>query len=181
LTFIQPTISEFLPYFNPYQQVLLCFLHNSYLGVFKELLRITLERIMDDDKKVKKSESKGKKKGRHGGLNRIREIQKKIIFFQNAFNRFHRKDVRIKPLLKSNGTLNITNWEGNDCIAFSHIAMLVFSSVLSPLNKLKTKRSKEAQKREKTLKTLEIWWAFFYCNESYLLQAKFSLFHRNLP
>jgi len=127
------------------------------LGVFKELLRITIERIMEDDKKNNaEKRKKGKQRKNAQNMRRVRDIQDQIIYFQTLFNKFHNADVKIKPLLKSNGTLNITNWDGNDMIAFSHIAMLVFSNVLCPKNPLNP-LSKKAKKKEKEWRTMEIW------------------------
>jgi len=144
-----------LDHFNPYTQALVCFLHNGYLGVFKELLRITLERIMRDDKKLNEEKNK-QKRVKVRNINRVREIKEQIVFLQTLFNKFHNEDVKIKPLLKANGKLNITNWDGNDFIAFSHIAMLVFSNVLSP-QKPENWLKKKAKINEKKLKTMEIW------------------------
>jgi len=100
---------------DPYTRTPNCFLHNTTLGLTKELVRITCEYLKEQDKEYYKRTKRKRK--------RFKKIDGIIEQVQSEFRRFHCTDVRLRPIMGQNGKK--CPWEGNECRSFHHIALIV--------------------------------------------------------
>jgi len=104
-----------------------CFLHNITLGIEKELIRISVEFLLEKDQEYNDIN--------HARRNRVRQLEENMHKVQMEFNRFHNMDPFIRPILGPSGKCNVSKWDGNECTAFLHIVLILFGSI-NPCDKL---------------------------------------------
>jgi len=103
-----------------------CFLQNITLGIEKELICISCEYLIEVDREYSETH--------HTRRNRAHQLEENMRRVQVEFQHFHNSDPFICPLFVS-GKCNVSRWDGNECIAFSHIALILFGSI-EPIDKL---------------------------------------------
>jgi len=87
----------------------------------KELIRITCQSLIDEDKLYNKNRPQQKR-------NRMKELERGIKFYQSQLGHFHSRDVFIKRPIYDKKTKSCC-WDGNECSAFFHIVLLVLDLI----------------------------------------------------